>query len=59
MEEVISRYQLRLNSTRVEQDAFLNCTQNPNCSQIMDQSKIQVVTAIEQYKIIDYNNKPK
>jgi hypothetical protein len=39
MEEVVSRYQLRLNQPNLIRDAFINCTLTEECSDLLNYSQ--------------------
>jgi len=46
MTEVVSRYQVRLNQSNLIRDAFLNCTVEPKCKEVLNVKRVQVADRI-------------
>ena len=56
MPEVVSRYQVRLNNKEIQMGAMTNCTLVEKCSDIINDSKIEIVEGIEELKMSTYND---
>ena len=46
MTEVVSRYQVRLNQSNLIRDAFLNCTVETKCKEVLNVKRVQVADRI-------------
>lgn len=58
MEEVINKFQVRLNKEKIDSDAYAHCMNvDKGCSQILDDKVSQIYAGVHSYIYDGYNTK--